>query len=130
VHSNSHSSTTGCYVQLSGFLDYTRTEICSPDCAMALIGILQMADGHTDGILMALGHSWYTAWFNTNDSAFFCEDCPFWGSYKSFLMFLLHHFHDTQPLAQIGFQMIQSWGCAMDAQLFQSIQSTVESREC
>ena len=57
-------------LQMGGFLNTGGTAICSAAHATALIGILQVAQGHPDGIVGALGHNICTSWIQQNLGAF------------------------------------------------------------
>lgn len=99
--SNSSSSTTGRCIQLGRFIKSTRTKINSAAHATSLIGMLQMANGYSDGIVWALGCSRCTAWFDTNISFFFHDDGLLGDLVQVSSNLLLCHFNDSQTLVQI-----------------------------
>ena len=52
--------------QIQGFLNMAKTEIRSPGHVHALIGLLQLANAHPDGIVAVLGYTHKKAWIIAN----------------------------------------------------------------
>jgi hypothetical protein len=52
-------------LQMGGFLKAEGMAICSAAHATAIVGVLQLALGHPDGIVTALGHNNRTTWVKT-----------------------------------------------------------------
>ncbi len=67
---------TSTRVPFGGFLTRSGSRIRSSDHESALIGILQVAAGHPDGIAGALGHNNRADWVRCNIDAIFQEDGP------------------------------------------------------
>ena len=63
-------------VQMGGFLNTEGTGIRGPNQAAALIGLIQLAGGHENGILATLGHSNRTDWIRQNIQSFFRSGGP------------------------------------------------------
>ena len=68
--------------KFSGFLTVSKTSIRSTSLATALVGVLQIADGHADGIVGALGHGKRSKWMQDNVNMFFQPDGPL-SNYKA-----------------------------------------------
>jgi hypothetical protein len=58
------------------FLNAKGMAICIAAHATALIGVIQLAHGHPDGIVAALGHNNRTTWIRQNLVPFFQNDGP------------------------------------------------------
>ena len=62
---------------LGNFLNSERTAVRTPAHATALSGLVQLASGHPDGVIGALGHGNRNNWIRDNVSSFFQPDGPF-----------------------------------------------------
>ena len=83
-----------------GFLNGNKTAIRSSALATALVSILQLADGHPDGIIAALGHGNRTRWINDTFKSFFQSDgCLSDHKVPSKRVFT-SHFKDAETLAR------------------------------
>ena len=101
--SSGHNISDTCHcIQMSGFLNTDGTAICSAAHDTALIGVLQVAWGHPDGIVGALGHNNCTSWIWENLGALFREDLPL----SLFLLISEHVF-------QRHFGQAQTFACSM-----------------
>ena len=70
--SSGHNISDTCHsLQMGGFLNTEGTAICSATHATALMGILQVARGHPDGNVGALGHNNHTSRIVQNLGALF-----------------------------------------------------------
>ena len=74
--------------------------ISSPAHAIGLIGVLQQASGHPDGIIGALGHGNHTAWFSDNVHSLFQPDGPLSAFQPVNASTFGHHLTSAQHLAQ------------------------------
>ncbi len=88
-------------VQLGSLLNRAETEIRSSNHATAaLIGLLELGQGHPDGITGAFGHNNRISWFRLNIDALFCKDGPL-DSYVPFSAnVLVRHVGRAQVLAR------------------------------
>lgn len=72
----SHSTSVRSRTIFGGFLNAARTGIRSPEHESGLVGVLQLAAGHPDGIVSALGHNNRARWVGSNINTFFQDDGP------------------------------------------------------
>lgn len=87
-------------VQMGGFVNTEGTALRTPGHATALIGILQLAEGHPEGIAGALGHNNRSNWIRENITAFFANDGPC-QAYDSVIPgTLIRHLSGAQRLAK------------------------------
>ncbi|KAL3786743.1 hypothetical protein HJC23_005306 [Cyclotella cryptica] len=91
---------TSSRVPFGGFLTRSGSRIRSPDHESALIGILQVAAGHSDGIAGALGHNNCADWVRCNIDAIFQEDGPMGRFIPLSAQVFQHHLGAAQRLAQ------------------------------
>jgi len=87
-------------VPLQGFLNRSSTAIRSPDHAAALIGILQLAGAHPDGIAGALGHGNRTRWLTLNLGRIFSGHGPCYKFKRVRPAILLKHFSRARTFAK------------------------------
>ena len=87
-------------VPFGGFLTRSGSRIRSPDHESALIGILQVAADHPDGIAGALGHNNRAEWVRCNIDAIFQEDGPIGRFILLSAQVFQHHLGAAQRLAQ------------------------------
>ena len=76
------------------------SRIWSPDHESALIGIIQVAAGHPDGIAGALGHNNRAEWVRRNIDAIFHEDGPMGRFIPLSAQVFQRHLGAAQRLAQ------------------------------
>ena len=75
------------HITFGGFLNRNSTSIQSPGHESGLIGILQLAAEHPDGIVAALGHNNCATWVRNNIDAIFRGDGRSWDFYLYLLRF-------------------------------------------
>ena len=87
------------HVQMGWFLNTERTAIHSDAHTTALIGDLQLAQGHPEGIVGALGRINCTIWICQNLAAVFRDDWPLSMLSPLFEQVFQRHFSQPQSLA-------------------------------
>ena len=85
---------------LGEFVNSERREASSHAHAMALVGILQTASGHADGMIGALGHGRRQNWLQANLNAFFADDGPLSAFKKISAKTLMRRFGQAENLAR------------------------------
>lgn len=86
--------------QLGGFVTTDGTRLRSQGHTTALVGILQLASGHPEGIIGALGYNSRTRWFQTHTNALFANDGPLSAYRYVEPATLMRHFTQAQRLAR------------------------------
>lgn len=99
---------------LGGFLSTSGEDIRSPGHASALIGLLQLAGGHSDGILAALGHNNRSAWFSENIDRLFQAGGPLGAYTRISTSVLQRHLGAAQRRAKLYFDRDHADGGGQD----------------
>ena len=83
-----------------GLLNAACTGIQSPEHNSGLDGVLQLAAGHPEGIVSALGHNNHARWVGSNLNAFFQYDGPLGSCIPVTSSVFQQHLSHAQTLAQ------------------------------
>ena len=100
AHRARTNSITNRRTTMGGFLNPGGTAIRSSEHATALIGLLQLAGGHPDGIVGSLGYGNRNQWLTTNTAVVFQDGGPLEAFTPVTQSVLQRHIRTAEQLAQ------------------------------
>ena len=98
------SNTTQGRRQMMGFVNPAATDIRSDEHATALLGVLQLAGAHPEGIVGSLGHNNRSTWLRDNNNALFAADGPLSAYHPLTISVMQRHLRNAQQAARIVYE--------------------------